>query len=355
MSEAPNEKPPLQLKSQKFREAREKDWKALARQIDRAENGGLRKFTTEELLDLPVLYRSTVSSLSMAQSISLDRNLITFLQALCARAYVYMYGPHARPGVIVRDFFLRDLPRSVRALWGELSLSTLCLVLGIVGGILMCMADPSWYDPLVGGMSQGRDLNASVDDLRKTIGGTEAGEPLAAFSVFLMSHNTQVTLSAFALGVIGGLPTAFLMIVFGMSVGAMVWLFASRGLGPDFIAWLSIHGTTELTAAVIGAAAGFHLARRIMFPGHLTRKAALAEAGRLAGTAMLGAMLMLIIAGFIEGVARQTVTEMWARFTFGGVMLVFWLAYFMAVGRPRKPRPSEVRHEGRYEVSHGQT
>ncbi|UDF04910.1 stage II sporulation protein M [Asticcacaulis sp. AND118] len=342
MSEPATEKPPLQLKSQKFREAREKDWKALAKQVDRAENGGLGKFTTEELLDLPVLYRSTVSSLSMAQSISLDRNLIGFLQALCARAYVYMYGPHARPGVIARNFFLRELPRSVRALWGELALSFLCLALGILGGILMCMADPSWYDPLVGGMSQGRDLNASADNLRKTISGAEDGEPLAAFSVFLMTHNTKVTLMAFALGVIGGLPTAFLMIVFGMSLGAMVWLFASHGLGVDFVAWLSIHGTTELAAVVIGAAAGFHLARRIMFPGHLTRKAALSQAGRLAGTAMMGAMLMLIIAGFIEGVARQTVTEMWARFTFGGVMLAFWLAYYIGMGRERRPPAQEV-------------
>ncbi|MFT3996190.1 MAG: stage II sporulation protein M [Asticcacaulis sp.] len=334
MTESP---PPLQLKSQKFREAREKDWKALARQIERAENGGLTRFTTEELLELPVLYRSTVSSLSMAQSISLDRNLTGYLQALCARAYVYMYGPHARLGVVVRDFFLRDLPRSVRALWGELLLSFLCLALGIAGGILMCSLDPSWYDPLVGGSSQGRDLTATPEQLRQTIGGAEKGDPLAAFSVFLMTHNTQVTLAAFAFGVIGGVPTALLMIVFGMSVGAMIWLFASHGLGPDFIAWLSIHGTTELSAVIIGAAAGFHLARRIMFPGALTRKAALAQSGRQAGTAMLGAMLMLVIAGFIEGVARQTVTDIWARFAFGGAMLVLWLVYYLWVGRERKP------------------
>jgi len=282
VTSAPNEtKPQLQLKSQKFREAREKDWKALARQIERAENGGLGRFTTEELLELPVLYRSSVSSLSMAQSISLDRNLIGYLQALCGRAYVYMYGPHARPGVVARQFFVHDLPRAVRTLWAETALAFMCLVMGIAGGILMCVTDPSWYNPLVGGSAQGRDLNASTEQLRETIGGAQMHEPLAAFSVFLMSHNTQVTLLAFALGVIGGLPTAFITIVFGMSVGAMIWLFATHGLGAEFVAWLAIHGTTELSAVVIGAAAGFHLGRRILFPGALTRRAALAQSGGL--------------------------------------------------------------------------
>jgi len=339
-------RPQLQLKSQKFRDAREKDWKALARQIERAENGGLRRFTTEELLDLPVLYRSAVSSLSMAQSISLDRNLIGYLQAVCARAYVYMYGPHARLGGVVRQFFLRDLPRSVRSLWAETLLAFLCLVLGIGGGVLMCVLDPSWYDSLVGGSAQGRDLNASTDQLRQTIDGATTGEPLAAFSVFLMSHNTQVTLLAFALGVMGGLPTAFITIVFGMSVGAMAWLFTTHGLGPDFVAWLAIHGTTELSAVVIGAAAGFHLGRRILFPGVLTRKAALVQAGRMAGTVMMGVMLMLVVAGFIEGIGRQTITDTAARLGFGAVMLVVWLGYYIWAGRSRKPKAGALNGQG---------
>nr|WP_303657425.1 stage II sporulation protein M [Asticcacaulis aquaticus] len=214
-------------------------------------------------------------------------------------------------------------------------LSFACFFLGAVGGWLMCAFDPSWYNALVGHSAQGRDTSATAEDLRKTLGGAEK-EQLGTFSVYLMSNNTRVTLMAFAVGVIGGVPTAFVLLYNGMMLGAMMWLFASKGLGFDFAAWLSIHGTTEMLAIIIGGGAGFHLARRLMFPGHLTRKAALSTAGRTAGTVMLGAMLMLIIAGVIEGVGRQTITDMGLRFAFGGVMLVWWLTYYGLFGRDRK-------------------
>jgi uncharacterized membrane protein SpoIIM required for sporulation len=326
---------PLQLKSQKFRDAREKDWRALARAVDRAESGKINQFTTDELLNLPVLYRSTVSSLSMAQSISLDKNLITYLQSLTARAYVFIYGPQARARELFAGFFGRTWPQAYRGIGPELFLSCLCFFLGALGGWLMCAHDPSWYNALVGDMAQGRNLQASPEDLKATLAGAEKGDALAVFSVYLMSNNTRVTLLAFAVGIIGGLPTAFILLMNGMLLGAMVWLFFEKGVGVEFLAWLSIHGTTEILAIIIGGAAGFHLARKLIFPGHLTRQASLAEGGRRAGTVMLGAMLMLVIAGLLEGIGRQTITETWARFAVGGIMLAFWMLYFNFSSRPK--------------------
>ena len=43
-------------------------------------------------------------------------------------------------------------------------------------------------------------------------------------------------------------------------LGAMLWLFNGQGLLVDFIAWLSIHGTTELFAILLAGAAGLHCA-----------------------------------------------------------------------------------------------
>lgn len=330
-----SDKPALQLKSQKFRETRQKDWQALAELVDKAEKGRLRSFSTEELLNLPLLYRSAISSLSMAQSISLDRNLIGYLQALCARAYVSVYGPQARIGEVLAGFFL-GFARNVRKLWAEFWLAFVCLVLGVAGGWLLCAYDPSWYSALVGGSAQGRDLGSTPEQLRRTLGGAETNDFLAVFSVYLMSNNTRVALLAFAVGVMGGVPTALLLLFNGMMLGAMLWLFFSRGVGTEFAAWLSIHGTTELLAVIIAGAAGFYLGRRLLFPGRLTRKAALAEAGKVTGLMMLGVMLMLVIAGLLEGIARQSITDMGWRFAIGGGCLVAWAVYFALAGRTRR-------------------
>ena len=148
----------LQLKSQKFREAREGDWKALARQLDRVDRDGVKALSAEDLLGLPLLYRSGVSSLSMAQSISLDRNLITYLQGLTARAYIFIYGPQTRLGTVLKDFFVDGWPVMVRRLWRELAFAFVTLVVGFIAGWLVCAHDANWYDILVGGQAQGRDL-----------------------------------------------------------------------------------------------------------------------------------------------------------------------------------------------------
>jgi uncharacterized membrane protein SpoIIM required for sporulation len=331
-------KPGLQLKSQKFREAREGDWKALSRQLDKVDRSGLKALSAEDLLNLPLLYRSAVSSLSMAQSISLDRNLITYLQALSARAYIFIYGPQTRLKTVLKDFFIDGWPAAVRLLRRELAFAFLTVVAGFILGWAVCAHDPSWYDVLVGGQSQGRDLSASAKELAKTLGKGDvpSNAMLPPFAVFLMTHNTRVAISCFAFGAVFGLPTFALTLYTGVTMGAMVWLFAQKGLGFAFAAWLSIHGTTEIFALLIAAAAGFHIGLKIMFPGKLTRKAALAEAGRLTGTAMIGVAIMLTVAGCWEGIGRQTILNPWARVGCGLVMLTFWCLYFTFVGRKAK-------------------
>ncbi|WP_443751171.1 stage II sporulation protein M [Asticcacaulis solisilvae] len=327
-------KPVLQLKSQKFRDARQGDWKALNAALDKVDSKGLGQFSIDEILNLPVLYRSAMSSLSMAQSISLDRNMITYLQALCARAYVYIYGPHTRFKDVLSSFFLRAWPQSIRKLAAELWLAFFVTVLGVVIGWLLCAHDSSWYHVFISPMeAQGRDVGASVKDLRDTLGGADKDQALSPFAVFLMTHNTQVSIMAFAVGALFGLPTLLVLMQNGITMGAMLWLFSSKGLGVDFAAWLTIHGTTEMSAIIIAGACGFHIGRRLMFPGDRSRKAALTEAGRLTGTVMIGVALMLTVAGCLEGIGRQTITLTAARIAIGVVMLILWWTYFTFVGR----------------------
>ena len=66
----------------------------------------------------------------------------------------------------------------------------------------------------------------------------------------------------------------------------------------------------------------------IAFPGELTRMAAAARAGRVAATAMVGVAVMLVFAGLLEGIGRQTITSDVARYSIGGGMLAFWICYF---------------------------
>ena len=52
------------------------------------------------------------------------------------------------------------------------------------------------------------------------------------------------------------------------------------------------------------------------------------DAGHIGATAMIGVVIMLGVAGLLEGFARQLVNTEVMRFTIGGTMLVLWLSYF---------------------------
>jgi hypothetical protein len=54
------------------------------------------------------------------------------------------------------------------------------------------------------------------------------------------------------------------------------------------------------------------------------------DAGRTAATAMAGTVIMLGVAGLLEGVGRQTITNDAFRMLIGSAVLVGWLVYFYA-------------------------
>ncbi len=97
-------------------------------------------------------------------------------------------------------------------------------------------------------------------------------------------------------------------------LGAFFALFVAHGLGFQLGGWIFIHGVTELFAIILGGAAGFRIGWRVAFPGDRTRIDAAAEAGRAAAPVMAGVVLMLVVAGLLEGFARQLIQDDWARY-----------------------------------------
>ena len=317
------------LKSHRFRAEREADWKTLERLLAKAEGGHARRLTAAELMQIPLLYRSVVSALSVARATSLDASLVDYLEALATRAYFFVYGARAHLGDRLARFFRHDWPAAVRAIWRETLIATAILVFATAAGFALVWNNPDWYGSILpDAMAQGRDPTATTAFLRDALYHDAKGQPLSFFATFLFTHNAGVSILAFALGFAFCAPTVLLVADNGLTLGALMALYASRGLLVPLGGWLSIHGTTELFATVIAAGAGFRIGWAVMFPGPLTRLEAARVAGRTAGAAMAGVVVMLIAAGVLEGVGRQTIRLDWARYAIGGTMLTLWLAYF---------------------------
>jgi uncharacterized membrane protein SpoIIM required for sporulation len=320
----------LQLKSHRFRAEREADWRRLETLLARVEKGGARRLSKDELVEMPALYRQALSSLSVARAISLDAQLTAYLESLCTRAYFFVYGVRSKPLERLAVFFARDWPAAVRGLWRETLVSGGLVVLGAVLAYALVARDPDWFFGFVPQqLVEGRDPVASTQSLRETLyPKLKAHQGLSVLSTFLFTHNAQVALFAFALGFALCLPTAVLMLSTGAMLGAFLELFASRGLGVNIVGWLFIHGVTELFAVTLAGAAGFHIGWAVAFPGDRRRVDAAVDASRQAAAVMGGVVVMLFVAGLLEGFARQLVQNDIARLSIAAASAVAWGVYF---------------------------
>lgn len=326
------------LKSAQFRKEREAAWRELEGLLDRIEKSGLRSLPAPELNRLPTLYRSAVSSLSVAQAISLDKNLLDYLTALVGRAYICVYGTKRRAADAVAEFFSFHFPHAVRSTLLFLVAAIAVMALGTATGYQMTLADPERYYAFVDEqMAGGRNPAASTEELREVLYSPGEGW-LGVFATFLFTHNAKVGMLCFALGFVAGIPVLFLLFQNGLLLGAMAALYETRGMGFEFWGWVLPHGVTELGAVCLCGAAGMVLGWSLVFPGRHTRLQNLALQGRRAAVIAVGSVALFFLAGLIEGFFRQLVHDLTIRWAVVAVTLLFWTWYFLFVGRSREGR-----------------
>lgn len=319
----------LTLKSHRFRAEREADWKRLETLLDLFERGRRAQLSDDDVVAIPVLYRSALSSLSAARAVSLDQNLIAYLESLCTRAYFCVYGTRTTLLERLVRFFVKDWPDAVRALWRETLVSGGFGIAGTIIAYVLVKSGAQWFYAFIPGeMAQGRDPSASTRELANVLFEKHGADGLTVFSSFLFTHNAQIAVLSFALGFACCLPTSFLLFYNGLMLGAMFAVYVEHGLGIALGGWLFIHGVTELFAITLSGAAGFRIGWALAFPGRQSRLDAMTAAGRQAAVVMIGAVVMLAVAGLLEGYARQLIVSTPIRYSIALATAVGWGFYF---------------------------
>jgi len=343
------ELPAVVLKSTQFRRAREAGWLELEGLVEAVEKRGMRTLTPDQLQQLPLLYRSTVSSLSVARAIALDRHLLLYLENLALRAFLAVYSPPARFLESAGKFLRTDFPTAVRSARWHFLIACAALAVGLLVGFWLVAGDEAWFATLVpSALTDGRGPGSTRASLLE--GEIFAPWPGIAVSLgivanFLFSHNTIVGILTFSFGLAAGIPTIMLLAYQGLTLGAFIALHYNRQLTVDFLGWIAIHGVTEIGAVLLCGAAGLVLADKILFPDRYSRVDSLAMHGRRAAEIAVGAVLMFFVAAILEGVFRQLVASTPWRFTIGALTGIGWLVYFTwpVLARVRASRRPAVR------------
>jgi len=325
------------MKSYEFRREREESWRELEGLVRRVERSGLGRLTADELQRLPVLYRAVLSSLSVARAISLDKNVIAYLEGLSSRAYFAVYCRKRELGATVWTFLAHTFPQSIRRIRWALFLSIGLLALGAIAGHVLVSQEPERYFSFVSEeLANGRTPESSREELAEVLtDGGGSGSELARFAAFLFTHNARIGLMCFALGFAAGVPVMLLLFINGAMLGAMWAVYAAKDLGFEFFAWVFPHGVTELLAVAVCGAAGLSVGYGLVFPGRFRRLDNLAIRGRHAAAIAIGAVLMFFVAALIEGFFRQLVHSTDVRTIMIVATAIAWVAYLALAGRAR--------------------
>jgi uncharacterized membrane protein SpoIIM required for sporulation len=330
-----------------FLRQRRPDWRRLEEILGHVEGSGLSALDDERAVEFGRLYRRAASDLNQAQTFVSGEATERYLNDLVARSYLAIYGKtrvdlRALVGHLVRGYpavFRRHLPHFL-----------LATILFAAGGAFGYLA--SRYDPDVA-----RAFLLPQDMPTIQPGGegessheAEAHTPdlVAGFSAFLFTHNVQVSLTAFALGILFGVVTAWLMFYNGVLMGALAAVFVEAGQGRAFATGVLPHGVLEIPACLIGGAAGFVLAGAILRARPWPRGAELARAGKQAVLLVSGCVPLLAVAGLLEaGVARapDSLLAAGVKLAVAGVFGLLFLAYVLLPGW-RRPAPAQTSSQG---------
>lgn len=324
------------LWSVQFRREREASWRELEKLVAVCEARGVRSLGDDQTARLPVLYRAALSSLAVARSSVLDQNLREYLESLVTRAYLIVYAPKRGLGPVLSAFLLGGFPAAVRSVRWYVAASAGITLLGFAIGFGMVVTDHENYYLFVdAGMASGRDPSATTESLRQTLftDENERRAGLLTFATMLFTHNSSVGILTYGLGFVFGLPVLLILLQNGMMLGAMSALFHERGLAVEWWSWILPHGVPELTAIVLCGAAGLAIGHRLVFPGQQSRVTAPADIGRRMGAVVGGSVLMLFVAGLVEGVFRQLVNDVPTRYGLATLFAFLWAAYFLYAGR----------------------
>lgn len=258
--------------------------------------GNRRDRSLEEAREVLDGYRSLARDTSLARRQAPGSAIHTTAEALFTQTHRAI---HRKPNQPLRDLlnlFAVRVPASVRNLRSEISLAVGLFLVTTTLGFAMTTA---WretaqlflsHDMML--MVQNREL--WTDDLLNIM-------PSSLLSYQLMTNNVTVALTAFALGLLYGLGTLYIISLNGLMLGAAFGYTAHFEMSLPLFKFIVAHGLVELSVIVLAGAAGLALGRALARPGAQGRLHALRSAAGDAGALASVAVPFLIGSGLIEG------------------------------------------------------
>jgi len=296
---------------------------------------GTKDFSHREIRDLALLYRQTAADLATARENPSGGQLVAYLNRLLGSAHNLIYAtPPARLASIA-TFFSATVPRVFRQTLPYTLAATALFAAGAIAGVTLAIADPGFERFILGA-----EMMETIERGQMWTHSIVSMKPLASSAI--LTNNLSVSFAAFALGILGGLGTIYIMVFNGLLIGVIGGACHRAGMSLSLWSFVAPHGSLELPAIFIAGGAGLLLGRGVVVPGTLPRRESLIEAGHSAIRLLLGVVPLLVVAGVIEGFVSPVDVPPAVKILIGAAMFALLVLYLAGGGRQAESRAAPV-------------
>lgn len=264
--------------------------------------------------------------LSYARTFFGNRSVRSYLNGIGQSMYFMIYKVRNSRRSALVDFWKTELPLMMYAARREMLWAAIAFFGAVAIGAFSAAQDPDFVRTILGDGY----VNMTLENIANDDPMAVYKDPDAAGMTFRITlNNLFVDLLAFFMGLFYAVGALGVLVVNGVMVGAFQYFFIEKGVIFDSLLTIWMHGTLEMSAAVISGGAGIVLGRGLVLPGTLSRIKALQLSARRGFLILLGILPLTIIAGVIEGfITRLTYVPYGIRFVFIFLCFAFVFGYY---------------------------
>lgn len=308
--------------------------------LEQARRHRLSSLSQDDVSEFAALYREVASDLARARTYGASPEMLYTLERAVGAGHNVLYSPPVRSARRAWRWLAVGFPGLVRQRAFAVLLAGALLYGPALASFAAVAAVPARASLIVpaGMIARAEEGAARQERGEGYVDVPEIFMPL--FSSGIIANNVQVTFFAFAGGIVLGLGTAAILLLNGVMLGGTAGLFHAQGLSLYLWSFVLPHGIIELTAICIAGGAGLLLGSAFLVPGRRTRRSALVRRGRDAASLLGGTVVLLVLAGLIEGFISPSALPSGTKLAFGALMAVVLAAYLLLAGRDATEDPA---------------
>lgn len=283
-------------------------------------------------------FTQLLEDLAYAKTFYPSGKVTRFINNEASKVYLTIYKNRKEESNRLVTFWKYDLPLTFYKHHGVMLFSFIIFLLFFAFGFFASGQDENFTRSV---LSSGYvDMTKENIEKGNPFGVYESGNPILSW-LHIMINNIKVSTIAFTSGIFCGVPTIYILVQNSVMVGVFDEMFASQGLGLDFWLVVFVHGTLEITAIIVAAAAGIVLGKSFLFPGTIKRIDAFKQGAKDGVKMIIGLMPVFALAAFFEGLITRLYNDVSLLTTLVvslSVIFVIWyfVIYPIRLGRRMK-------------------